>query len=69
MRKPALMAFALGACLTASGCATWASGSAPTADKSGYYVTGQRGNGGAVWLCPSTKTGQDCEIVDVERTN
>lgn len=52
--------------LAGSGCATWASDTAPAPDGQSIYVAGRRANPAALWICPDHKTGDDCREVDVE---
>jgi hypothetical protein len=50
---------------TLGGCATAAYGSAAAPDPNWQYVVGRRSNPAAMWLCPTSHTGQDCQLVDV----
>lgn len=50
-----------------SGCASFAYGSAPSATPDYQYVVGRKANPGAVWLCPTVNTGEQCREVRVVR--
>ncbi|MEM7607014.1 MAG: hypothetical protein AAF411_16795 [Myxococcota bacterium] len=55
------------AALGAGGCASFAYGSAPTPDPNYQYVVGRKANPGAIWVCPTANTGEQCRQITVVR--
>ncbi len=58
------------ALIAATGCATYANGSAPGKDPSTVYVAGQKAGffgpaHGQMWLCPSTPGKGECKEIEV----
>lgn len=51
------------------GCATTAWGTAPAPDPNYIYVAGRKSNPAAMWVCPSRKTGEQCQQVDVQHVD
>jgi len=53
----------------ATGCQTWAQGSAPGPREGGMYVVGQTQNSPSIWLCPAVPGKGECRKVTVTEDN
>ena len=51
--------------LVLSGCASYATSSAPASDGKSIYVTGHSQNRAAIWKCPIHVSGADCTRLNV----
>ncbi|MBC8555323.1 MAG: hypothetical protein H8D23_37390 [Candidatus Brocadiales bacterium] len=51
--------------LVFSGCASYATSSAPTPDGKNIYVTGHFQNKATIWRCPNMPGSEDCKRIDV----
>jgi hypothetical protein len=51
--------------LVLSGCASYATSSAPASDGKSIYVTGSYQNKAEVWKCPKDVSGAECVRIDV----